>query len=478
MNRKKKPLWPVWLVGCMVLIVGTLGIHLIVQDARAGNSSDVETVEVSPSAYPGLNIETRTKNTKHYISTISSPLADSKEINTPIQAWINEQEKNFLAEVEAGSKTIHSGQRAELNLTVETNKINDHLYSLVFTSYQIAYGANGQTMIKTFNIDTAENRILTLADIMVSDKTAVNHIQSIVKKELKKQEEVIPYILEEELQKSMKNPSEWKWSIDNEVFTLYFNEYEIAAGAAGTIQVNIPLKSLHSYLNKELFSKWNISYVVEDEPEEKKPIQLPLDPKGKYVALTFDDGPNPKVTPRVLKTLEKYDAKATFFMLGVQVEYYPNLAKKVAEAGHEIGSHSKSHPNLANMSLYEVRKQLTDASKQIEAATGAKPTLFRPPYGAMNDAVKKVTTEQKTPIILWSVDSLDWKSRNAQAVNKVVMRDVRPGSIILMHDIHRSTADALPQMLKSLKKQGYQFVTVSQLLSLNKSKGNGPYYHQ
>lgn len=447
------------------------------QDVTAGNTSDVETIEVSSSAYPGLNIETRTKQTKNYTLSISNPLADTKELNTPIQKWINDQEKQFLAEVEVNKETLQGDRRAELYITVETNKINEHMYSLVFTSYQITGGANGQTIIKPFNIDTAENKILTLSDIMNSDKAAVDHIISIVKEKLKKQE-AASYIFDEELLRVLKNPSEWKWSINNETFTLYFNEYEIAAGAAGTIQVDIPLTSLRSYLNKDLMKKWNITQKDEDEKEKPLPKPAPLDPKGKYVALTFDDGPHPKVTPRVLKTLEKYGAKATFFMLGVQVEYYPNMAKKVADAGHEIGNHSEGHPNLANMSLSEVRKQITKASERIEAATGRKPTLFRPPYGAINDSVKKVTKEQKTPIILWSVDSLDWKSKNAQAVNKEVAKHIRPGSIVLMHDIHASTADALPQMLESLKKQGYQFVTVSQLLSLNESKGNGPYYNK
>lgn len=478
MKRRKKKRWPIWLVGFIVLAGGILGINLMVQNVVAGNNSAIENVEVSPSAYPGLNIETKTRNTKHYTLSISSVIANSKKINTPIQTWVNDQEKKFLAEVEAEAKTLHGDHRAELNITVNTNKINDHLYSLVFTSYQITGGANGQSNIKSFNIDTADNKILNLSDIMTNDKAAIDHIMSIVKVELKKQKNVNPYVFEEELEKSIKNPSEWKWSIGNGVFTLYFNQYEIAAGAAGTIQVNIPLKSLHPYLRKDIIKKWNVTYENTDEPKGQKPTQPPLDPKGKYVALTFDDGPHPKVTPRVLKILKEYNAKATFFMLGVQVEYYPDMAKKVAEAGHEIGNHSKGHPNLANMSLSEVRKQIIESSDRIEAATGRKPSLFRPPYGAMNESVKKVTKEQQTPIILWSVDSLDWKSRNAQAVNKEVAKNIRPGSIVLMHDIHASTADALPQMLKSLKKQGYQFVTVSQLLSLNETTGNGPYYNQ
>ncbi|WP_152669088.1 PdaC/SigV domain-containing protein [Paenibacillus sp. DMB20] len=204
MNRRKKTRWPVWLVGFMVLAGGILGINLMVQDIIAGNDNAVENVEVSPSAYPGLNIETRTKNTKHYILSISSVLANSKEINTPIQTWVNDQEKKFLAEVEASAETLQGDHRAELNITVETNKINDHLYSLVFTSYQYIGGANGQSIIKPFNIDTADNKILNLSDIMTYDKAAVDHIMSIVKEELKKQKNVNSYVFEAELQKSIK----------------------------------------------------------------------------------------------------------------------------------------------------------------------------------------------------------------------------------------------------------------------------------
>ncbi|GAB6989862.1 polysaccharide deacetylase family protein [Paenibacillus pini] len=417
MNRRKKTWWPFWLVGFIILTGVIVVINLMMQNVASGNQSTSENVDVSPSAYPGFNIETRTNDTKNYILSISSVIANSKEINAPIQKWINDQERDFLVQVKDSANTIKNDRRAELNITLETNKNNDHLYSLVFTSYQITGGANGQSVIKTFNIDTAKNKILNLSDFMTVDKEAVAHIIPIVQEELKKQKTVHPYIFEEDLQKSLQNPAAWNWSIGKGVFTLYFNKYEIAAGAAGTVQVNIPLDSLQSYMKKDLHLTWNNATTNNNESKVKKPKIHPLDPKGKYVALTFDDGPHPKVTPRVLRTLKEFNIKATFFMLGVQVEYYPDVAKKVAEAGHEIGNHSKSHPNLAKMSMSEIRKQIIKSSDQIEAATGEKPTLFRPPYGAINDAIKKITKEQKTPIILWSVDSLDWKSRNAQAVN-------------------------------------------------------------
>ncbi|WP_422659261.1 polysaccharide deacetylase family protein [Paenibacillus sp. EC2-1] len=479
MNRRKRKLrWPIWLFAVLLLAGAIIGINLIMQDVTAGNNDDIETIKVTSSTYPGLNIETRTKESKHYILSISSPLASTKELNTPIQKWINDQEEQFLHDVELNKEVLYGDRRAELNITVDTNKINDHMYSLVFTSYQITGGANGNASMKAFNINTTENKIIPLSEIMTLNKSAIDYISSYVKEHLKKQKDVADYVFDDFLNEVLSNTSKWKWSISNEAFSLYFDKFEVAAGAAGTIEVDIPLTSLRDYLNKDLMDTLNISQKDEEAKEDPIPQPAPLDPKGKYVALTFDDGPHPKVTPRVLKTLEKYNAKATFFMLGVQVEYYPKIAKKVSEAGHEIASHSESHPNLANMSLSEVRKQLTTASERIEGAIGRKPTLFRPPYGAINDAVKKVTKDQNTPIILWSVDSLDWKSRNAQAVKKEIANHIKPGSIVLMHDIHPSTADALPEVLESLKKQGYQFVTVSQLLQLNQSSGIGPYFNQ
>ncbi len=212
------------------------------------------------------------------------------------------------------------------------------------------------------------------------------------------------------------------------------------------------------------------------EEEQYSEDNVTLDPNGKYVALTFDDGPRPDVTPRILDTLKKHDAKATFFMLGSQVEYYPSLANKVEEAGHDIGNHTMNHQDLSILDSNKIKEEAQKSSRIIEKATGQKPTLLRPPYGAWNDSVKRVTKEMGVPMVMWSVDSLDWKSRNAAAVNEEVMSNVAPGSIVLLHDIHPSTADALPQLLSSLEEQGYQMVTVSQLLELWDEKGVGPYY--
>ncbi len=200
-----------------------------------------------------------------------------------------------------------------------------------------------------------------------------------------------------------------------------------------------------------------------------------LRPDGKYIALTFDDGPSSKVTPRVLQTLKQHEAKATFFMLGSRVEMYPNIAAQVAAEGHEIANHTFSHPNLKKLTHKEMREEIDKTNSIIEVATGITATLFRPPYGVYNQDILNYTNANNYTTILWSVDSLDWKSRNPAKIKEEILNNVSNKSIVLMHDIHTATAEALPELLITLKKEGYEFVTVSELLTLQEEKVD-PYF--
>ncbi|AMO33288.1 polysaccharide deacetylase family protein [Lysinibacillus sphaericus] len=186
-------------------------------------------------------------------------------------------------------------------------------------------------------------------------------------------------------------------------------------------------------------------------------------PKGskKRVALTFDDGPDAKVTPQILATLQKYDAKATFFMVGRNVPKNATIVKQIYDAGHEIGNHTSNHKKLTALSISGVRQEVNGTSNAIYAAIGQYPTVFRPPYGATNEQVRSVMT---IPSILWSIDTLDWKHHNPDKILAYVKASVKDGSIILMHDIHQTTANGLDNVLLYLQKQGYEFVTVSEIL--------------
>ncbi|WP_051356600.1 polysaccharide deacetylase family protein [Azorhizobium doebereinerae] len=190
---------------------------------------------------------------------------------------------------------------------------------------------------------------------------------------------------------------------------------------------------------------------------------------GPYIALTFDDGPNPETTPKLLKMLEARHIKATFFMLGSNAAANPDVVRSVAAAGHEIGNHSWNHPQLTKISEAAADKQIEDTSAAIQATTGVKPTNLRPPYGSMTPALQR-HIEQKygMNLIFWSVDPLDWKVRDAQNINDQIMKQVRPGAIVLAHDIHATTVAAMPRVLDNLIAKGYKFVTVSELIAMDK----------
>ncbi|MFF0772988.1 polysaccharide deacetylase family protein [Nonomuraea wenchangensis] len=179
----------------------------------------------------------------------------------------------------------------------------------------------------------------------------------------------------------------------------------------------------------------------------------------KCVALTFDDGPGP-YTGTLLRHLAAHQAHATFFVVGQNVAAYPSVLRHAAAAGHEIGNHTWSHQDLTKLSAAGVRSELARADEAVRAAAGFVPTLVRPPYGAFDDALR---VRIKRPLVLWSVDTLDWLHRDSARVARAAIKGARPGGVILFHDIHPTTVRAIPKVLKALSREGYTFVTVSRL---------------
>ncbi len=177
------------------------------------------------------------------------------------------------------------------------------------------------------------------------------------------------------------------------------------------------------------------------------------------IALTFDDGPGP-YTDKILDCLEKYNAKATFFVVGNRIGSYSAQLKREAQLGMEIGCHSWDHTQLTKLSESGISSQVFNTNNKVKAVAGVYPATLRPPYGSYNNLVKSVS---KAPIIMWSIDTLDWKTKNADKTYNAVMENVRDGDIILMHDIHSATADAAVRLIPALIDAGYQLVTVSEL---------------
>ncbi|WP_051585930.1 polysaccharide deacetylase family protein [Caldanaerobius polysaccharolyticus] len=183
------------------------------------------------------------------------------------------------------------------------------------------------------------------------------------------------------------------------------------------------------------------------------------------IAITFDDGPSYAYTAKYIEILKQYNAKATFFLTGENVEKNPGLVKLIADNGFEIGTHSYSHGDMAKMSQEEIKRELWRSSLLIHKITGQKVTLFRPPYGSVSDSLKIACQDFGLRIIYWNVDPRDWENPDYWTIANRIAKNAHSGSIILMHEGRKNTLKALPYILQYLHSKGYKLVTISELLS-------------
>jgi len=212
-----------------------------------------------------------------------------------------------------------------------------------------------------------------------------------------------------------------------------------------------------------------------DYYEQRGEIVWEVPSAGKVIALTFDDGPDPVQTVQILDELKKYGAKATFFVVGKRAERFPELIKREAAEGHEIGNHTYSHPFLTNnRSTESIRSEIAATQKVIKSINGKAPVLFRPPGGYYHERLVHVSLAEGCLPILWSwhQDTEDWKAPGVNRVVNKVLNNAREGDIVLFHDHvlgSMNTVDAIRKILPELSKRGYHFVTVSELLKLRGS---------
>lgn len=208
-----------------------------------------------------------------------------------------------------------------------------------------------------------------------------------------------------------------------------------------------------------------------------------FDEDGKYdetkqrpmIALTFDDGPG-EYTEELINCLVENNAKATFFMLGQNVEAYPEIAKELSDAGMELGNHSYSHPDLVTIGADAAAQQVSNTDAALKAATGFEATVMRPPGGSFNDSVKSAIDH---PLIIWSIDTRDWATKSEDQTYQVVMDNAQDGSVVLMHDIHEWSVKAAIRMIPDLIAKGFKLVTVSELAEAKGKtlqSGNAYYY--
>lgn len=259
--------------------------------------------------------------------------------------------------------------------------------------------------------------------------------------------------------------------------TLVFSPGLVSARADGELAVRLEpdaTRSVLSAVGKQLaeVAASGAPFIgIAPPPAEEPPVaaQPPASPDApdcsvlRCIALTFDDGPG-KYTSQLLDTLAEKQARATFFLVGRSVQANPDLVRREVAEGHAVGNHTWSHPDLSKLGTDQISQELQSTADAVEAASGVRPTLVRPPYGATSDTVTSVLSQRNEPAILWNVDTEDWKNKDSAMTSERALAGARPGAILLMHDIHASTVSAVPGIVDSLRAAGYTLVTVPDLL--------------
>lgn len=435
------------------------------------------TIDEVDSNFAGIKIVTEISNDSNAPFAIQYPQSQHIQFNDIVKKYIKGIKYNYLTEI-AANKQHNNDLTSELNISFETFEHNG-IYSFVIVKNEVVGENEGEIEIQTFRLNPDTGERMTIEEAFTNQQDALPTISQLTLAYLQQDESLKSHLLPAETEKHTE--AIWEnfqnFALTEDAIVFYFTQNTMAHRDAGVPIATIPYKSINELLAdtvrattlNDLAEKQKPSSPSNEKANEKDGAndvnkqELEVDkgiPQQKRVALTFDDGPDPKVTTRILETLEKYDAKATFFMLGSRVEYYPEIARSVYEAGHELGNHSWTHPDLTKAQTDKVTNEINRTNEIIEDVTGQKPEIFRPPYGAFNDNVLNITD---LSMILWDVDTLDWKHRNANELLTYVKQQTRDGSIILMHDIHPSTADGLNAVLAFLSENDYEFVTISEL---------------
>ena len=384
----------------------------------------------------------------NFSASLTYPRTELENVDSFISNWANNLYETSRKEI-SFLRRITPRFLMTINTNYNSYFIGERYAGIeIFGTKGLSPGNTEKTLIKTFNISVDGKRLLTNDEIL-SDKM-YDHVLECLR-------EQIIHSLGEEYSLHAKKLNES--ALNNIVLThkgikVILERDTCFPGEPGLLSFVIRYDDLGEAfkLSRKYFTGIN-------------PI-LPIDPRRPIIALTFDDGPA-KTTEKILDILEANNARATFCVLGNRIGLEHNEARilRAYQGGNEIIGHSWNHKQLTKLTYDEIKKQLEDTNNAIFNITGTMPTLHRPPYGSVNDNVKKASLDLNLAMVNWSIDPYDWKTKDAEATYKAIMGSVKNGSIILCHDIHESTGEAMERVIPELIAQGYQLVSVSELLT-------------
>ena len=447
----------------LLFSAGLFGIYFLNQShSRQTTASSDEKYYFADSKYSGIRSKFVTRDNKREKVSIEYPIMENEKINRLISESIDKIDRDFQNTVLLA--TVFDKPMTETIGYQVTHNTSEAL-SIVVNIKQDMNGAHPASMTQFWTFDKKSGEVVGLADFTEQSDEAAEAIISAAKDNISqtiKQRQQPEIDLNEIINKEAL--SNFIITNDGNALAWPLGQASLLPSSYGELTITVPISSVSKYLQNPTARKLaNIPKPPEPKPE---PAPAPAAPTptvaNKTIALTFDDGPGP-YTAHLLDILDQYGAKATFFLIGSKVSGQASVVRSIQARGHQLGNHSWSHPELPKLSVDQIAGEIDRTNEAIRQATGVKPSILRPPYGAVNGVVLEQLRLRNMSSILWSVDTRDWADRNSQIVCSRAVAGARPGAVILMHDIHQTSVNAVPCILSSLKQQGYSFVTIQRL---------------
>lgn len=416
------------------------------------------------SRYSGIRSKFVTRNNKREKVSIEYPITENQKINRTVAEAIDKIDRDFRSTVLLA--TVFDRPMTE-TISYQVTHNNSVALSIITNIKQDMHGAHPVSLTHFWTFDKKSGEVISLGDLTEQSNEAIeaiinyakDNIAQTIKKYGKPDLDLNGIITKEALSNFIITDSgnSLAWPL---------GQASLLPSSYGEMTITVPISSVSKYLQNPIARKLaNIPKPPEPKPE---PAPVPAAPTpapttgNKVIALTFDDGPGPYTT-HLLDILDQYGAKATFFLIGSKVSGQASVVRSIHARGHQLGNHSWSHPELPKLSVAQIAGEIDRTNEAVRQATGVKPNILRPPYGAVNGVVLEQLRARGMSSILWSVDTRDWADRNSQIVCSRAVAGAHPGAVILMHDIHQTSVNAVPCILSSLKQQGYSFVTIQRL---------------
>ncbi|MCM3062396.1 polysaccharide deacetylase family protein [Bacillus altitudinis] len=447
------------LVLCGLAIV--IGIAAFYHNQQA-SGTERKKVEQDAS-YKQVEIVTLVNDGKFMRYAVNYPLFHQEKLDQEIKRFAETALEKFKTSFSQASD-VNEEKRYELNIDYEIIHYAKQTVAIKFNTYEVKGGKQGVNQTKVMNFDFKKQTFLSINDIFLSKKDNLQKLSHMTFEELKKDRTLAENqsLLKQGTSPEAKNYQ--YFAIKDRFIEFYFLAGQIAPDNKGPQVLAIKKTLLKGMLKPEYINKEKNKNEKKEPIAKRKIVKPPkqgvFNPNQKAIALTFDDGPNPSTTSKILTALKENKGHATFFVLGSRVQYYPDMLGEIRKGGNEIGNHTYNHPLLTRLPLKQAIKQVEDTQQIIEKASGFTPTHFRPPYGGTNGQINEALHMKVT---LWDVDPEDWKYRNSQYVANYILTHASSGETVLMHDIYDTSANAAVTIIKELTKQGYQLLTVSEL---------------